>query len=199
MPDPLPAGPCLALLEIDGIARGYAAADALLKRAGVKLHSGEPVTPGKYLLLFSGGVAEVSEALEAGAALAGDRLLDRLLLPQAHPELWLALTGARPQPFGALAIVETLGVAGALSSADAACKAAKVALGTLQLARGIGGKGYFTLHGEQHDLEAALEAAVGAVQPGAIVDTQLIAAPHPELEGPVLPAANSRRAPPRAG
>ncbi len=186
-------GPALALLEIDGIARGYLAADALLKRAPVRLHWGEPVTPGKYLLLFSGGVAEVIEALEAGAALAGDRLLDRLLLPRAHDELWRALDGERAPPLASLAVVETIGAAAALAAADAACKATRVALGALRLARGIGGKGYFTLHGEQHDLEAALEAAVGALPVGALVETQLIASPHPELEGPLVAPANSSR------
>ncbi len=179
--------PCLALLEIDGIARGYVAADALVKRAPVRILSAEAVTPGKYLLLFAGEVAEVGEALAAGKAVAEGRLLDELYLPQAHPELLLTLPAPRPLPPGALGIVETLGAAGALLAADAACKAARVALGTLHLAKGIGGKGYFTLGGEQPDVEAALEAAAGAVAAGGIVEIQLVAAPHPELRGPVLP------------
>jgi microcompartment protein CcmL/EutN len=183
---PLTPPPCLALLEIDGIARGYVTADAVVKRAPVKLLSGEAVTPGKYLLLFAGEVAEVGEALAAGEAVAGDRLLDKLYLPQAHPELLLALPGPRALPALSLGIVETIGAAAALLAADAACKAARVTLGTLHLAKGIGGKGYFTLAGELYDIEAALEAAVGAVQPGAIVETQLIASPHAELRGPIV-------------
>lgn len=183
----MPPLPSLALLEIDGIARGYVTADALVKRAPVKILSAEAVTPGKYLLLFAGEVAEVGEALAAGRAIAGDRLLDVLYLPQAHPELLAALPAPRPLAAGALGIVETLGAAGALLAADAACKAARVGLGTLHLARGIGGKGYFTLGGEQPDVEAALEAAVGAVAAGGLVETQLVPAPHPELRGPVLP------------
>ncbi|MHB8418867.1 MAG: BMC domain-containing protein [Myxococcales bacterium] len=179
--------PCLALLEIDGIARGHVAADALVKRAPVKILSAEAVTPGKYLLLFAGGVAEVGEALSAGKAIASDRLLDELYLPQAHPELLLALPAPRALPAGSLGIVETLGAAGCLLAADAACKAARVTLGTLHLARGIGGKGYFTMAGEQPDVEAALEAAAGALAAGALVELQLVAAPHPELRGSVLP------------
>jgi microcompartment protein CcmL/EutN len=178
--------PCLALLEIDGIARGYVAADALLKRAPVRILSAEAVTPGKYLLLFAGEVAEVGEALATGRAIAGDRLLDQLFLPQAHSELLLTLPAPRSLPAGSLGIVETLGAAGALLAADAACKAARVSLGTLHLAKGIGGKGYFTLGGEQPDVEAALEAAVSAVAAGGIVETQLVPAPHAELRGPVL-------------
>jgi microcompartment protein CcmL/EutN len=145
------------------------------------------VTPGKYLLLFCGEVAEVAEALAAGEAVAGDRLLDKLYLPQAHPELLLTLPGPRPLPAMALGIVETIGAAAALLAADAACKVAKVTLGTLHLAKGIGGKGYFTLGGEQFDVEAALEAAVGAVASGSIVEVQLVASPHPELRGPIVP------------
>ncbi len=187
MTQPSPPGPCLALLEIDGIARGYVAADAVVKRAPVRILSAEPVTPGKYLLLFGGEVAEVAEALAAGEAIAGDRLLDKLYLPMVHPEVPAALRGVRPLPQGALGIVETLGAAAALLAADASCKAARVVLGTLHLARGIGGKGYFTLGGEQHDVEAALEAASGALAAGALVEVQLVAAPHGDLRGPVLP------------
>lgn len=195
--------PSLALLEIDGIARGYLAADALVKRAPVQLFAGEPVSPGKFLLFFGGGVAEVHEALLAGKAIAGDRLLDELYLPQAHEELWRGLAqdgwlrGGPPPPpreqaGSALAIVEAIGAAATLLAADAACKAAFVALGALHLARGIGGKGYFTLSGEQHDLEAALEAAARAVTAGALVETQLLASPHPELWGPVVPGSKGR-------
>ncbi len=145
------------------------------------------MTPGKFLLLFAGGVAEVAESLAAGVDAAGERLLDQLYLPQAHEELSRALQGERPPPAGSLGIVETLGAAAALLAADAACKAANVALGTLRLARGIGGKGFFTLGGDQHDVEAALEAAAGAVSPGAVVDVQLVASPHPDLRGSILP------------
>lgn len=179
----------LGVLEIDGLARGYVAADAALKRAPVRILWAGTVTPGKYLLLLRGDVAETEEALGAAADLAGDRLLDRLFLPQAHGELWLALGQPRRLSLQAVGIVETLGAVGALRAADAACKAAAVEIASLQLSRGIGGKGILTLTGEQHAVEAALDAAASALgNGGGLIERQLIARPHDEFAGTVLPA-----------
>ena len=58
----------LALLEVASLARGVVAADAVAKQAQVELLECSPVSPGKYLILFAGGVAEVDESLRAGAA-----------------------------------------------------------------------------------------------------------------------------------
>src|SRR4051812_50175521 len=59
-------GEALALLEVSSLARGVVTADAVAKRAPVELLLCEPTTPGKYLVLFAGGVAEVDESLAAG-------------------------------------------------------------------------------------------------------------------------------------
>ncbi|HVE81255.1 MAG TPA: BMC domain-containing protein, partial [Myxococcales bacterium] len=45
-------GPALAVIELDSIARGFVVADALLKRARAKIGLAEPVSPGKFVLLF---------------------------------------------------------------------------------------------------------------------------------------------------
>src|SRR5207237_1492570 len=115
----------LALLEVASLARGVVAADAVAKRAQVELLECGPVSPGKYLILFAGGVAEVDESLQAGRAAAGESLLDRLFLPQAHQQLLPALrAGSRGFPHEAAeetaGLVELHSVAAALRSADAA-------------------------------------------------------------------------------
>ena len=81
----------LALLEVASLARGVVVADAVAKRASIELIQCEPVSPGKYLILFAGGVAEVEESQAAGAAAAGEALVDRLFLPQAHEQLLPAI------------------------------------------------------------------------------------------------------------
>lgn len=185
-PTPLP-GPALALLELDSIARGYVVADALVKRAQVTIALAEAVTPGKYLLLFSGPVAEVEESFQAGVEAAGRTLLDKLLLPMAADGLVAALMGRFPGRYGeSVGIVETHTVAAALLSADVALKRAEVHLERLQLARGIGGKGVFVVAGELHMVEAALEGAAAAVESHLLLATELIQRPSPELRGRVL-------------
>ena len=180
----------LALLEIGSLVRGVVVADAVVKRAPVLLLECGPRSPGKYLVLFAGGVGETEEALEAGVAAAGDALIDRLLLPQAHAQLLPAIRagGAMQAHVGddSAGLVELLSVAAALRSADAACKAADVRLQLLHLARGIGGKAWFIVRGELESVEAAVLAATEAAGDGLLAGAELIARPHADLRGVAL-------------
>lgn len=177
-------GPALAVIELDSIARGFVVADALLKRARVRVAMAEAVTPGKFLLLFGGEVAEVEESFRAGLEVGGTAVLDKLYLPQAAAPLVAGLGGRFHGALEeSLGFVETHTVASALLAADAALKRAEVFLTRLHLARGIGGKGYFGLAGDLHMLEAALEAAAGSIDASLLVTTEIIQRPHPELRG----------------
>lgn len=172
----------LALIELASIARGHVVADAMLKRAPVTLMRAEFVSPGKFLVLVAGDVASTDEAFRAGLEVAGDRTVDRLFLPHAHPSLWPALAHAIRRPTAdSLGIVETSTVAATLLGADAAAKAAAVELFEMQLARGIGGKAFFTVTGLLAEVEAAVDAAVNALDAALLVGTEIIAAPHVDL------------------
>ena len=184
-------GSALALLEVGSLARGVVVADAVVKRAQVTLLECGPTSPGKYLVLFAGGVAEVGESLEAGAAAAGDTLIDRLFLPQAHEQLLPALRacarGYTHEPGDETAgVVELVSVAAALRAADSACKAAGVRLQLLHLARGIGGKAWFILRGDLESVEAAVLAATEAAGDGLLAGAEIIARPHGDLRGVAL-------------
>ncbi len=183
------AAPALALLELESLARGIVVADAVVKRAAVKLSIAEAVSPGKYLLVFTGPVAEVEESFGAAVEVGGSTILDRLLLPHIAEAVIDALQGRfAASGDAAVGIVETHTVAATLLAADTALKQATVTLTSLHLARGIGGKGWFTLSGAQHDVEAALEAVTRLVAPTLLVATELIQRPHAELKSSaVLP------------
>jgi microcompartment protein CcmL/EutN len=181
----------LALLEVASLARGVVVADTVAKRASVELLECAPVSPGKYLILFAGGVAEVEESQAAGVKAAGESLVDRLFLPQAHALLLPAIrAGARgvahqeaEEPAG---LIELLSVAAALRCADAACKAADVQLQLLHLARGIGGKAWFVLRGGLESVEAAVLAATQAAGDGLLAGAEIIPRPHQTLRGVAL-------------
>lgn len=179
------------MLELESLARGAVVVDALVKRARVVVELAEGVSTGKYVIVFVGEVAEVEEAFKAGEELGGALVMDRLLLPQVAAQVRGALAGAGAQaaPSDALGLVETQTVAAAIASADAAVKAAKVKLTSLRLARGIGGKGFFTLAGVQHDVEAALEAGGAAIAPHLLIAAELIQRPHAEARGEGLARA----------
>ncbi len=187
--EPLPLEePALGLIELESIAKGLVVADALIKKAQVKLYVSEPMSPGKYVLLFRGGVAEVQESFEAALETGAAMVLDKLLLTQVHKSLLMGLDGTFEAlgAHDALGIVETQTLASTMLAADTALKRADVKLTHLQLAKGIGGKGWFTLAGAQADVEAALEGSAAAVEPRLLVATELIQRPHRELKGPGL-------------
>jgi microcompartment protein CcmL/EutN len=175
--------PALAVLELASLARGVVAVDALLKKASVRVALNEPVSPGKYLVVAVGEVAELAEAFDEGVRVAGATLLDSLYLPYVHPSVLAATFELRAQRSAqaALGIIEMQTVASTLKGADIALKSAAVRLTQMQLARGIGGKAWFTVEGHQHDVEAALEAVAQVIGPPLLLATELIAAPHTEL------------------
>lgn len=174
----------VVLVEISSIARGYVALDAIAKRAPVSVRFARPVTPGKFVILFGGEVASVTECLEAAREAAGSLLLDEMLLPYAHRALLPALEGeARPEAGEAVGIVEIATVASTVLAADVALKATEVAVLKMHLALGIGGKGYFVLAGPLGDVQAALEAVRAELPPERVVGIELIPKPHLEVRG----------------
>jgi microcompartment protein CcmL/EutN len=191
MTDDALRGPSLGLLELSLIARGILTADAALKRAEVELVASRPVSGGKHLVILAGGVEEIAEAMAAAIETAGGALVDRLQLAYLHPPVWGLLGGAiHPRdwatgPSGSTAIVETATVCAAVHAADAAGKAAPIALRDMRLADGIAGKAFFTMTGELDDIEAAADAARGAAA-GRLIGLEIIAAPAVELAGRLI-------------
>jgi len=174
--------PALALIEVSSIARGMVVSDACVKKAHVDLLSSQPISPGRYITLFWGQVAEVEEAYEEGLRVAADALVDKLFLPGVHDYLPETLLGlARISHVDSVGVVETFTVSATLLAADAACKAAEVGLLELRLASGLGGKAYFIVTGELHDVEAAVEAGRGLLAEDQLRLTEIIPRPAPDF------------------
>ncbi len=188
-------GPAIGLIESTSIARGMVVCDAMVKQAPVDVLEAYTVTPGKYVVLVCGEVAEVEEAMQAGLAKAAETLLDELFLPNPHASIVPALRGEAlsPDP-DAIGIFETSTIASTLLAVDAALKAAETSLLELRLATGIGGKAYFALTGELHELQAAFEAGCASIEPQRVLNTELVARPHEDFV-----EAAFRRGPLRAG
>jgi microcompartment protein CcmL/EutN len=79
-----------------------------------------------------------------------------------------------------LGIFELATVATTISAADLAVKATEVRIERMHLATGFGGRGFFTLRGGQADVEEAGKL-LGATMGEALLDAEVIAAPHAEL------------------
>lgn len=173
--------PALALLEFSSIAAGIEAGDAMVKRAPVERILAGTIQPGYYLTLVTGEVADVTEAVDAGLAAAGDYLRDRLLLPNVHPGVVAALRGERATfDVDALGIVETATVASAILAADAGLKGAEVFLNQLRLGDGLGGKGLALFGGLVSDVETAV-AIGGDLVSAQVIHRAVIARLHGEM------------------
>lgn len=185
MSEPTSTEPAIALLEFDSISAGIVAGDAMVKTSPVgSIHAGT-VHPGKYLVLARGDTASVEIALETGREVGGGHVSDWVFLPDIHPEVSEAIAGgADGATLGdeALGIVETTTVAAVIDSADAGVKTADVAVFSIRLADGLGGKGYVLFSGVVAEVEAAVEAAISRVEPhGALVRSDVIAQLHEEM------------------
>jgi microcompartment protein CcmL/EutN len=189
-PDPLIArGAAVAVLEVASIARGVVALDQMAKRAETAIMAARTISPGRYLILLSGGVAEVEEAMTAGAEAAEGDKVDELILRDPARELLEGLAGRLPARLGeSLLIAETSTVSASLSGAERALKDAEVHLLELRLGAGLSGKGVFSLTGALHMVEAAEESIRGAVAAANLVRIELIASPHPDLPSRLLGA-----------
>lgn len=177
--------PALALLEFHSIAAGIEAGDAMVKRAPVERILAGTIQPGYYLVLVTGEVADVSEAVDAGVLTGGEALRDRLLLPNVHPGVVAALGGARESggetaAADALGIVETETVAAGILAADAGLKGAEVRLNQLRLGDGLGGKGLALFTGLVSDVETAV-AIGGDTVAAHVVRRAVIARLHGEM------------------
>lgn len=180
--------PAIALIELSSIARALRTGDAMVKRADVRVALAEAVSPGKYLILITGGEAEVEEAWLTGKADAGDALVSQLYLPGVHAAVVDAVHGLAldRDPQDSLGVLEVGTVAAAIVAADACCKEAPVRLLELRLAKGIGGKGVFTFAGELWDVQASMEACLASIEDRrCVVGREVIARPDPAFVGPV--------------
>ncbi len=167
--------PALALLELDSIAAGIDAGDAMAKRAAVDTLLAGTVHPGKYLVLVAGGVADVEESMAAGEDRGAGHIVDRVILRDVHPGVVAALAGARiGDDVEALGVVETVSVAATVEAADAGLKGARVDLLEMRLADGLGGKGYLLFGGALSEVEAAVEIGAARVPRDAAVAVRVI-------------------------
>ena len=192
----IPMYEAIGLLEVGSIAWGLEAADAMMKAAPVQFIDTFMVTPGKFVALVHGDPSSVELSVKAGRDLARDQVVDSLVLPLVHPQVFTAITlDSQVEQVGALGFLETATIAAGIRSADAAAKEANVLLLQLHLGRGIGGKSILTLSGDLHEVQAALQAAADSLDSAnVLIASRIVANPHPDLAQQVVLSAHADEA-----
>ncbi len=173
----------IAALEFRSIARGIEAADAMLKAADVTLLQGTPVCSGKYVLIIGGAVADVQASLDAGRVVGKDLVIDDLLIPNVHGDVFPALVAATAvEEAESIGVIETLTCAAGIIAADKAAKTGRVRLLEIRIARGLGGKAFVILSGEVSAVQAAVDAGAGSAgESGLLVQSVVIPAIHKQM------------------
>ncbi len=168
--------PAIAMLELESVAVGTRAADAMVKRAPIELFRFGTVETGRFLILVGGTVAAVEEAHVEGVRLSDGALVDEILLPDVHDQVFDSVTaGVRRGSDGdALGVIETSTMASNVRAADRAVKAADVDVVEIRLGDGLGGRGLVHVTGRVEDVEAAVVAGVGSVTGAAMVTRSVV-------------------------
>ncbi|MBU1078835.1 MAG: BMC domain-containing protein [Spirochaetes bacterium] len=174
----------LGLVELNSIAKGIFACDAMVKISDVEIIESYPVCPGKYVIMISGDVAAVEASVKTGMLTAKDNFVDKLVIPHVHSEIIPGILGTlEMHDIQAVGILETFSVASAIVAADTSLKASKVNLIEIRLAKGLGGKSFYTLTGSVAAVTSAIEAgALILEKEGVLVDKQIIPQPHESLK-----------------
>lgn len=173
----------IGFLELNSIAKGIEAADAILKTAATELIFARAGCPGKYYILFTGEVAAVKSSIEAGMAIGGHHTVDSCVIPRVHQQVIKAINAAvEPFETNAIGVMEFYSVTAAVYAADAAVKAAEVSLIDVRLGTGIGGKSFVVLTGEVAAVSEAVKCGVNTPNAeGMTVSQVVIPNPRPEI------------------
>ena len=173
----------VGVIELKSIAKGVDATDAALKSAGVKLICAHPACPGKYEIILTGSISDVTAAIEHVRGRFEQYIVDSSIMGRIDEQVIKALFGTQSGvKQGSLGLIETYSAASAIKAGDIAVKTSRVELYDMRVSRGMGGKGIVFVTGDVGDVTAAVEAG-GAYAKGIgmLHATTVIAAPHAEL------------------
>jgi len=166
------------MIEFSSIAAGLTALDTITKIAEVEILSATTICPGKYMILFCGGLSEVNASLEAARQIPCK--IAEFLLGSPHPDIFPAISASPTLPTKTpIGLIETYSGAAAIKAADTAAKTAWVNLVEIRIVQGMCGKSTVLFAGELAAVSAALEAAKKeAAHVEQLLDTVLI--PNPD-------------------
>lgn len=175
----------IGVIELKSIPKGVEAADAALKSAGVDMVSSHPSCPGKYEIILTGSISNVTAAITHVRTKFEGFVIDSSIMGRIDEQVISALFGTHlAEQKGSLGLIETFSAASAIKAADVAVKTARVSIYDLRVSRGMGGKGVIMLTGEIGDVTAAVEAGSEYAAGEAMLSSySVIAAPHKDLWG----------------
>lgn len=168
--------PSFGAWELGSIAQGIHLADQIVKGTPVATITTGTIHPGRYLVVVTGNAATVGVAQDIVDAQGPSTLVDSLYLADLAPAVTAAVgrsSTSIPEGDSALGVIETDSVSAAFHAADAAVKDADVAIHSLVLADGLGGKAFVCVTGSVSDVTSSVDAG-SSVAGGRLVHSVVI-------------------------
>ena len=167
--------PAIALVEFSSIATGVTASDAMVKKAPISMLKAGTVSRGKYLVLIGGSTASVEESFKEGLNVGSEAVVDKVFLPDIHPQVLDAMLGKRKKViYESFGIIETTSIAASIEAADAGIKGAVVDIIEIRMGDALGGKAFVMMNGKVEDVEAAVEIGMNAITNKALWRNKII-------------------------
>ena len=167
--------PAIALIEFSSIATGVLAGDAMVKKSPISMLKTGTVSRGKYLVLIGGSTAAVEESFREGLNIGASAVIDKVFLPDIHPQVLDAMMGSRKKiEFESFGILETTSIAATIEAADAGIKGAAVTIVEIRMGDALGGKAFVMMNGKVEDVEAAVEIGMNAISNDALWRNKII-------------------------
>ena len=167
--------PAIALIEFSSIATGVIAGDAMVKKAPISMLKTGTVSRGKYLVLIGGSTGSVEESFKEGLNVGASAVVDKVFLPDVHPQVLGAMMGERKKViYESFGIIETTSIAATIEAADAGIKGAIVEITEIRMGDALGGKAFVMMNGKVEDVEAAVEIGMNAITNKALWRNKII-------------------------
>lgn len=179
----------ISMIELSSIAKGVFVTDYVGKSSEVTILRSHSICPGKFIILFTGSVANVENSLNVASKMGENFIVNTIFIPNIHKEVIDAINGVTKNEYkkDAIGVMEYFSVASAISGADIAVKSADISLFRVHLGYAIGGKSYVTLMGNISSVEEAVKKGTSqAKKKGLLVDSAVIASPIDELYSAIL-------------
>ncbi|NLL62707.1 MAG: BMC domain-containing protein [Ruminococcaceae bacterium] len=173
----------IGMVEFSSIARGIYSADQMVKRSDVEIVTACSTCPGKYIAVVHGDVTAVRESVETGVETAGEFIVEHIMIPNVHKDVFPAIVGATsPEKIDALGILESYSMSGMVIAADLALKSAELEAIEIRLGTGLGGKAFFTFTGDVAAVKNGIEVGMDSLgEKGMLLNAEVIPQPSERI------------------
>lgn len=113
----------IGVIELKNVPKGVEATDDALKSAGVEMVSAHPSCPGKYEIILTGSISNVTAAIDHVTGKFENYVIDSSVMGRIDEQVITALFGTQQsEKKGSLGLIETFSAATCIKAADIAVK-----------------------------------------------------------------------------